>query len=162
MELNETVRVERPPDDVFDAWARIDRATRHSPAVVERTKLTEGPIGKGTRFRAVDRWPGMDVGYTVEVTVFDRPERIAAIWSDPLSGGWDAIFEERGGGTEMRFHATLHPAGIHGLALRLSWPWYRRQVREFLESFRETVQGHPAPGDWSRTPPGDRGPLPGP
>ena len=97
MELNETVRVERPPQDVFDAWVRIDRATRHSPAVVERTKLTEGPIGKGMRFRAVDRWPGMDVGYTVEVTVFDRPERIAAIWSDPLSGGWDAIFEERGG-----------------------------------------------------------------
>ena len=140
MELNETIRVERPPQAVFDAWARIDRATRHNPSVVERAKLTEGPIGAGTRFAAVDRWPGLDVRYTVELTVFERPERIAAIWSNPLSGGWDAIFEPRGDGTEMRFHATLQPAGVHGLALRLLWPWYRRQVRVFLETFRDSVE----------------------
>ena len=78
--------------------------------------------------------------YTVELTVFERPERIAATWSNPLSGGWDAIFEPHGRGTELRFHATLHPSGIHGLALRLLWPWYRRQVRRFLESFRQRVE----------------------
>ena len=140
MELNETIRVERPRAEVFDAWARIDRAGRHNPAVIERTKLTEGPISKGSRFRAVDRWPGFDVRYTVELTAFLRPERVAATWSDPLSGGWDAIFEERDGGTELRFHATLHPSGPAGLALRLLWPWYRRQARRFLETFRDSVE----------------------
>ena len=147
MELNETILIERAPAEVFEAWARIDRAASLSPAIVERTKLTEGAIGKGTRFTAVDRWPGLDVRYTVELTVYERPERMAAIWSDPLSGGWDAIIEQRGGGTEMRFHATLHPAGLHGLALRLLWPWYRRQVRAFLESFRESVEGRSAAAD---------------
>ena len=140
MELNETITVARPPAVVFEAWSRVDRAARYSPAVVERTKLTEGPIGRGSRFRAVDRWPGLDVSYTVELTVFQAPERVAATWSNPLSGGWDAIFEPRDGGTEMRFHATLHPSGIHGLALRLLWPWYRRQVRRFLEDFRASVE----------------------
>jgi uncharacterized protein YndB with AHSA1/START domain len=140
MELSETLLVARAPAQVFDAWARIDRATRHDSAVLERTKLTEGPIGKGTRFRARDRWPGLDVRYTVELTVFERPDRIAATWSNPLSGGWDAIFEPRDGATELRFHATLQPSGIHGLALRLLWPWYRRKVRRFLESFRRSVE----------------------
>ncbi len=141
MELNETIRVERPPAEVFDAWARVDRATRHDPAIIERTKLTDGPIGAGSRFRAVDHWPGLDVAYTVEITAFERPERIAATWSNPLSGGWDAIFEASGGGTEVHFHATLHPGGIHGLALRLLWPWYRRRARAFLETFGASVEG---------------------
>lgn len=150
MELNETIRVERPPAEVFDAWARIDRAGRHNPAIVERTKLTDGPIGAGSRFRAIDRWPGLDVAYTVEITAFHRPERIAATWSNPLSGGWDAIFEARDKATEMRFHATLHPAGTHGLALRLLWPWYRRQVRVFLETFRAGVEGRPSGTEQTR------------
>jgi uncharacterized protein YndB with AHSA1/START domain len=141
VELNEAILVERPPTEVFDAWARIDRAGRHVPAIIERTRLTDGPIGPGARFRAVDRWPGLDVAYTVEITAFERPERIAATWSNPLSGGWDAIFEPRTGGTEVHFHATLHPSGIHGLALRLLWPWYLRQVRTFLETFRASLEG---------------------
>jgi len=147
MELNETIQVERAPADVFDAWARIDRAGRHSPAIIERTKLTDGAIGPGSRFRAIDRWPGLDVAYTVEITAFRRPERIAATWSNPLSGGWDAIFEPRGEGTEMRFHCTLHPSGLHALVLRLLWPWYRRQARVFLEAFRADLERDPGGRD---------------
>ena len=137
MELTESIRIERPPADVFDAWARIDRAARHDPAVLERRELSHGAIGKGSRFAAVDRWPGRDVSYVVEITAYERPERIAATWSDPMSGGWDAIFEAVGGATEMRFHATLDPSGLTGLLLRIMVPWYRRHVRALLESFAE-------------------------
>jgi uncharacterized protein YndB with AHSA1/START domain len=103
VELNEFVRVRRPATVVFEAWSSIERAARYSAAVVERTKLTDGPVGRGTRFRAVDRWPGRLVTYTVEITAFERPGRIAATWSNPLSGGWDAIFEPLDDGTELRF-----------------------------------------------------------
>ena len=41
----------------------------------------------------------------------------------------------------MHFHATLHPGGIHGLAIRLLWPWYRRRARVFLETFGASVEG---------------------
>jgi uncharacterized protein YndB with AHSA1/START domain len=140
VELNETIRIERSPPDVFEAWARIDRAGRHHPAIIERTKLTAGAIGVGSRFRAVDHWPGLDVAYTVEITAFERPDRIAATWSNPISGGWDAIFDPLSGGTAMRFHATLHPSGLHGLALRALWPWYERQVRAFLDDFRASLE----------------------
>ena len=143
MELNETVLIERPPEIVFEAWSHIESAGRHSPAVIERTRLTEGPVARGTRFRAVDQWPLRTVAYTVEITAFERPERIAATWSNPLSGGWDAIFEPRGEGTELRFHATVNPAGLGGLPLRLLLPWYRRQVRAFLVSFRQQLEAEP-------------------
>ncbi len=125
VELNETITIGRPPQAVFDAWARVDLAAQHHPAVLEHTPLTAGPIGVGTRFGAVDHWPGRDVRYTVEITAFVRPERIAAVWSDPLSGGWDAIFEPVPGGTELRFHATANPSGVRNLPLRLLLRWYR-------------------------------------
>jgi uncharacterized protein YndB with AHSA1/START domain len=141
VELTETLHIARPTADVFKAWSRVDRAGQHNPAVVERRKLTEGAIGKGSRFRAVDAWPGRDVTYYVEITAFERPQRIAATWSEPMSGGWDAIFEASGGGTEVRFHATLNPSGLSGLMIRLLMPWYRRQVRAFLEAFRDELEG---------------------
>lgn len=140
MELNEVVHVRRPVSAVFEAWSRSEWAALHGPAAVERTKLTDGPAGRGTRYRAVDRWPGRLVTYTVEITAFERPERVAATWSNPLSGGWDAIFEPRGDSTELRFHATINPSGFAGLPLRLLLPWYRRQIGAFLEAFRDSLE----------------------
>jgi uncharacterized protein YndB with AHSA1/START domain len=143
VELHETILIGRSRETVFDAWARIDRAGRHHPAVVARKRLTDGSVGAGTRYRAVDRWPLREVAYTVEITAFERPGRIAATWSNPLSGGWDAIFEPHGERTEMRFHATVNPTGLDGLPLRLFLPWYRRQVRAFLDSFRRQLEAEP-------------------
>ena len=140
MELNEVVQIRRPAVAVFEAWSDIERTAGYSAAAVERTRLTDGPVGRGTRVRAVDRWPGRLVTYTVEITAFERPGRIAATWSNPLSGGWDAIFEPLDDGTELRFHATVNPSGLGGLPLRLLLPWYRREVHAFLQAFRAGVE----------------------
>lgn len=146
MELSEHIRIERPRDEVFAAWASLDRAPEYAAAVVERRKLTPGPIGKGTRFQAADRWPGRTVAFSVEITAFEPPERIAATWSDPMSGGWDAIFEEVDGGTEMHFHATFSPSGLLGLLMPLLRPWVHRQTRVLLRDFKVWLESGQAGG----------------
>ena len=147
MELKESVLIGRPVEEVFEAWAQVDRASHWDPASIDRHQLGDGAVGKGSRFRAVDRWPLGEVEYTIEITAFERPERIAATWSDPMSGGWDAIFEQHGEATEMRYHATLSPSGLTGLWMRLLKPWYRRQVHAFLESFRDDLGREPTSDD---------------
>ena len=81
MRLSGRTSVARAPDEVFALWADLERSTEYSAATIERRKVTPGPIGVGTRYHAVDRWPGRTVTFTVEVTAFEPPRRMAASWS---------------------------------------------------------------------------------
>ena len=140
MELTETISVKAPASEVFDAWAQLERAHEYADAVVERRRLDGGPVGVGARYHAVDRWPGGDVTFTVRITAYERPLRIAATWSDPVGGGWDAIFIETGDATEFTFAWTLQPTGLRGLVLPLLRPLVRREARRFLAGFREWIE----------------------
>ena len=140
MDVSGEIVVERPIDEVFDAWAALERSHEYADPVIERRKETDGPLAAGTRFHAVDQWPGRKVEFTVEVTAYEPPRRMAATWSEPMTGGWDAIFEEVEGGTELRFESTMSPSGLMGLAAPLLKPWVNRQTKGFLASFKEWVE----------------------
>lgn len=135
MEFSEVVRIDRPIDDVFEAWLRLDRAVEYAPGVLDRSALDDRPLGKGSRLAAVDRWPGFALAYQVELTAVERPARIAATLSEPLSGGWDAIFERADGVTELRLEVTLDPGPPLGLAFPLLRPWVRRRWHETVAGF---------------------------
>ena len=140
MDLTERIDIRAPAGDVFDAWVQLERAHEYAHSVVERRRLDGGRLGVGATYHAVDRWPGGEVAYTVRLTAFERPARVAATSSDPVGGGWDAIFLEAAGMTELTFAWTLHPTGLRGLVLPLLGPLVRREARRFLAGFREWVE----------------------
>lgn len=140
MDVSGEIRVERPIAEVFAAWAALERAHEFADPVIERRKLDDGPTGVGTRYHAVDQWPGRKVEFTVEVTAYDPPGRMAATWSEPMAGGWDAIFEEVDGATELRFESSMNPSGAMGLLTPLLRFWAARQVKTFLAAFKEWVE----------------------
>jgi uncharacterized protein YndB with AHSA1/START domain len=137
-------------EEVFHAWSALERSPEYSGTVLERRRLTEGPVGRGTRYRAVDRWPGRTVEFVVEITEYDPPRRIAARWTEPMEGGWEAWFTAAGDGTDVAFRSLIRPSGLMGLASPLLRPWARRQLRTFLASFKDWVEAGrgttPAPG----------------
>lgn len=139
MRFSEVIHVRPPIEVVVDAWARQDRAAEYAPGVLQRRVVGDGPIGRESRIAAIDRWPGFEVSYDIEIAVLER-HRVAAILSEPLSGGWDAIFDVVDGRTEMRLEGTLNPGGALGLALPLLQPWLRRRWRATLAGFAEWVE----------------------
>ena len=140
MELNEVIAIRRPAREVFAAWARLRLVGVIGPVAVELKDTDGAPVRDGGRFVAVDHWPRRDVRYEATVTVFEPPDRIAAIWSDPLSGGFDVIFEPLGETTELRYHAVFSPSGLTGIWLRLLGPWCRREARKTLLAFRDMLE----------------------
>lgn len=140
MHVSEVIRVARPIDEVFDAWLRFDQAGEYAPGVLDRRVIDGGTIGKGSRIAAVDRWPGYDLAYSFEVTVVQPHERVAATFGEPLSGGWDAIFDDTDGVTELRLEVTLSPGGVLGLAMPLLHPWARRRWRATMLGFSRWVE----------------------
>lgn len=140
MRLSRSVTVKAPIERVFDCWAALERSPEHQKPTVERTKLTDGPVGEGTRYSAADQWPGRRVSFEMEVTSFDRPRRIAARWDEPMTGSWTTGFTESDGETVMDFETTIEPGGIMGLLAPLMKPWASRQLSDGLSSFAAWVE----------------------
>ena len=140
MRLADSVAVSAPVETVFDAWAALERSPEHQKPTIERTRLTDWPLGVGTRYLAVDRFPGRTVSFEIEITAYQRPTLIAARWEEPMNGSWTARFSEVGARTRMEFETTIEPTGLLGLLEPLMRPWGRRTLSSGLDSFRTWVE----------------------
>jgi uncharacterized protein YndB with AHSA1/START domain len=144
MQLTAQTRVDRRVDDLFTLWADLERSPEYSAATIERRKLTDGPIDVGTRYHAVDQWPGRKVEFTVDVTECDPPRRMAVTWSDGMAGGWEARFSAAGDSTDLTFTTRMEASGVMGLLSPVMKPWASRQLRRFMEDFRRWAEAQPA------------------
>jgi uncharacterized protein YndB with AHSA1/START domain len=68
--------IARPVEVVFDAAADQRIEPSYNPTMTASTKVTEGPIGVGTRFEAIVLTRGTAQPVTIEYTRFGRPHRI--------------------------------------------------------------------------------------
>lgn len=140
MRLSRSVTIHAPIERVFDCWVALERSPEHQKPTIDRTRLTEGGLGVGTRYSAVDRWPGRKVSFEMEITAFERPACVGARWDEPMNGSWLATFEESDGETIMAFETTIEPSGIMGWFSPLMKPWANRQLNNGLASFRRWVE----------------------
>jgi uncharacterized protein YndB with AHSA1/START domain len=138
----ETIRIERPPEDV---WAVVSDPATHTdwrPSLVEFRQVSDGPLGVGARIREVLTWGGRTIEIEDVVTAFDPPRRFAA------RGGWktadfDVEFrlEPQNGATTVTMDWPLRP---RSLALRLAAPFLkgsmRRSTLEELELLKAYVE----------------------
>jgi uncharacterized protein YndB with AHSA1/START domain len=143
----ETV-IRRSPEDVFDYCSDLRSELRWNPKVKCVEKLTDGPVGVGTRYRA--RWSGS--GPTaVEVIRFDRPRR------------WETTTKARG--MNIRFQGTvtdtapgarytasleLQPEGLARLVAPLALLAMRRQDQQHMHRIREALESSTVPRSTSR------------
>jgi hypothetical protein len=83
-------------------------------------KISEGPIGVGTQYRAEVVSAGRPVPMIIEFTGYDRPRRLAS--STRMSSmqiQYTLAFEPVPEGTRMRWSGDVEPGGI----LKLMSPW---------------------------------------
>lgn len=100
------IRINRPVEDVFDTVADERNEPRYNPLMVRVDKVTDGPIGVGTRFRAVHTGRRKPVEMIVELSRFDRPCRLSSVTT--MSWG--------------RVRGTLDFRPDHG-GTRMGWTW---------------------------------------
>jgi uncharacterized protein YndB with AHSA1/START domain len=140
MRLSDSVTIAAPIEQVFDGWADLERSPEHQGPTIERSRVTDGPFGMGTRYRAIDQWPGRKVTFEMAITEYQRPTLIGARWEKPMNGSWRARFTEDGPATRMDFETTIEPTGVMGLLEPLVRPWARRQLAQGLTSFKSWVE----------------------
>ncbi len=142
MEFEATTLILKPIADVFARWSEVERYPEWFESTIERRKVTDGPIGVGTIYHAVEKLPpGRRVETTLEITSYGPNELVAARLSDPIGATWEARFEEAGDGTRMTFHMVAKPSGWRGLLAPLLAGWARRQLQTGLDRFKASLEG---------------------
>lgn len=142
MRVVESVVIEREPESVWAVVSDLDTHTSWRPAVQEFRKVSEGPLGVGSRIREVLEWRGREIVIDDVVTVFDAPSRFA------LRGGWtaadfevDFTLEPVDGGTKVTMDWPLYPKS---LLLKVAAPFMggamRKATREELELLKKHVE----------------------
>ncbi|MDE3064985.1 MAG: SRPBCC family protein [Acidobacteriota bacterium] len=108
-----SISIDRAPESVFDVLAAEELEPRYNPSMLSVEKLTEGPPGVGSRFRARHAPRRRPSEMVIEFTEFDRPRRLASSttmpWGD-VTGALDLV--ATGTGTRLEWTWVVRPRGF--------------------------------------------------
>ena len=136
--IENTVEIARSPEEVFDYLSDQRNELAWNPDCVLMEKLTDGPVGVGTRFRA--KWKQGPVVLT-EVTAFERPSAWTYVNGGPIGCSLTVTLEPLANGRTRLTSRGLWSA--NGPA-RLFFPIFirimRRSERKVMENSRLALE----------------------
>jgi len=123
--------INRPVEEVFDFVADEGNEPRYNARMRRAEKISEGPIGLGTRYRAELVSAGRPVPMVIKFTAYERPRRLASTTHMSSMGiQYTLTFEPDPGGTRMRWSGDIEPSGILKLMNPLvAWMGRRQELR---------------------------------
>ena len=143
--------INRPVEEVFDVVADERNEPRYNPRLLWVEKISSGPIGRGTQFRAATKTMGRPVEMTIEFTDYERPRHLASSTHMPTMEIQGALsFDPVPEGTRMRWSWELQPRGVLRLLRPLIARMGQRQeetigagLKRFLETQEGSLPRHP-------------------
>jgi hypothetical protein len=138
--------INRPVEEVFDFAADERNEPRFNPRMVSSELLSPGPVGLGSRFRAVmGSWPRRTT-MTTQFTGYQRPRRLALrshLSAMEIHGS--LTFDPVPGGTRMRWSWEVEPHGPLKLMSPLVVRVGARQERSIWENLKGLLESQEAP-----------------
>ncbi|HBS28589.1 MAG TPA: hypothetical protein DEB06_03860 [Phycisphaerales bacterium] len=140
-----STQINAPVDRVFEVFTDLRRATERIPAIKKLEVLTEGPIGKGTRFRETRVMFGKEATETMEFTEF-QPGKRCAIGADSCGSRFETAFSFRpeGNGTFVEQITTCTPRTLMAklmmpLGMLLAGPM-KKAMRADLDALKHAAE----------------------
>ena len=137
--------INRSPQAVFDFVADERNEPDYNPRMVRAEKLSDGPIGQGTRFGASVRSAGRTTDMIIDRTEYDRPNRLGSITrmaSMDIQGV--LTFEPDGAQTRMRWSWDIAPKGAFRLLSPVIGWMGRRQEQVIWSNLKRVLETAPA------------------
>ena len=120
--------VPAPVQEVFAFVSNVTESAVRNEDILSATQLTEGPVGKGTRFEMEHK----NMGKTeVEVTEYSEPDRIVFYGTSPkFSANHEYLFTSEGEGTRMDQVVDMQIKGFAKILAPLMGPMARKGLRK--------------------------------
>jgi hypothetical protein len=151
MRIEGEIVIERPAEEVFDFVADERNEPRYNPRMLRVEKISPGPIGAGTRFRAETTTMRGSAEMVIEWTAYERPRRLASstqLASMEIPGA--LVFDPVPGGTRMRWAWDVEPSGVFRLMRPLVAWMGRRQEQTIWSNLKRLLEaggGSPGAGE---------------
>jgi len=135
----------RPVEVVFDYVADQRNEPQYNPRMVRAEKVTEGPVGKGTRFSSAIMSRGHPADMVIELTGYERPVRLAQETTMAQAGMSGTLtFEPLGTGTRMRWSWQVRPKGAVKLLAPVIALMGRHQERTVWTAMKQHLEASQA------------------
>ena len=135
--ISNSVVIGCTPEQAFDYLSDLRSELEWNPTCERMEKVTGGPVGPGTRFRA--KWK-LSPAVEVEILEYERPKCWTAHNRGPLEVTMTVRFERVPGGTRLSADFDARPHGF----LRLIFPILLRKLkteeRANMGHIREAVE----------------------
>ena len=138
-----SVTIDRPIEQVFAFLADGENDKKFSPRVIEISKATDGPPGKGTIYKSTVKDAGMKTKREFELTEFEPPTRIR--WTERSKnlvtvpqGGYDLTAQDDG--TQLTFFNELEGHGLGKLFAGFALGSARKGADDFARAIKQAVE----------------------
>jgi uncharacterized protein YndB with AHSA1/START domain len=136
------VTIKTPMHEVFEVVADERNEPRYNPRIVRAEKVSEGPVGAGTRFVAEPKGMGSKGEITLTILEYERPHRLHnVVRSSYMEVDGTVTFEEAAGGTRLTWDWDMTMVGpmrlLSPLLAVIGPSWERRNwvgLKEYMES----------------------------
>ena len=140
-----SITIDRPVDEVFAFVSDARNVLEWLPGASERRKVTDGPIGVGTRFEATDHIAGRVIEYTQEIISFEQDRQVTTRISAPWNGDFEIRVEPTDEGTQLMVDATGRPTGVFGIFRLLPAALNRRQFERNYARLKDLLEQRVGP-----------------
>jgi uncharacterized membrane protein len=142
MRVEESIEINKPPEEVFDYVSDVGNFPQWMAHTLEVRKDTAGPPQQGDRFTVAIKSVGRRFETPYERTSY-KPNRR---YTDRAVGGpipnqrWNYTFEEVPGGTRLSRAVEAESGGILKLLEPLQKRAVKRQLRKDLQSLKDLLE----------------------
>ena len=134
--------VARPPKEVFDFIANSDNASKIVQSVSSMVKLTEGPVGVGTRYRETRLMNGKEQQAELEIVEFEPTRKYAM---QNVTEGIETVyrynFQPERDGTRIDLVCEIKAKGIKKLMLPLVAAILKKEDGDHLQRVKKVLEG---------------------
>jgi uncharacterized membrane protein len=137
--------INRPVEEVFAVLSNEENRPKWSSTTIEVKKTSEGPIGVGTTWRAVDRIFGRRMERDSVYTAYELHRKLTQkSTSGPVPFEVQSIYEpvDGGRGTRVIIIAEAQPSGLFKLAGSFLMMIRKRQFARDLANLKAMIEAH--------------------
>lgn len=127
------------PEEAFDYISDNRCELEWNPRCQGMEKITDGPVGVGTRFRA--KWKGSPT-VNLDVVAYDRPHSWVLHSDGSLEVNLRARLEPAPEGTMLQVSFEAIPHGFMRILFPLMTPSFRRQEQGNMQLIKAALERH--------------------